>query len=309
MKHINIPQSVSQHRDAWLWRPIFKRVNLYNKMFSGIWVGEPGSGKSFGALSICDLLDRGENDVGRFNMSRVCFSASQFAEVVGKDLPRGSAILIDDAGLSLCSRESMTRIVIQIAKIFQSIRYRNLIIFLTLPSMGSLDKNVRELLNSYFEPTKINFDVRKTRVKFHRLQTNPKSGKIYSHKPKRLVVSKYPDGFTKKAYVAQEAIWIDAPRPDLVEEYEIAKKLYLDDWNQRNIKTIKDAESGKKKAKRSTFAEYYAKVSAKKSLYYTPNKFPERISAARIVLRHKGCGIRNAELIARDLNAEMRGCE
>ena len=309
MKRINVPQSVSTHRDSWLWKPIYKRVNLYNKMFSSVIVGEPGSGKSYCALSLLETLDRGENDKPRFDISRVCFSASQFAELVGKNLPRGSGILIDDAGLSLYSRESMSRAVMQIAKIFQSVRYKNLVIFLTLPSMGSLDKNVRELLNAYLQPMRINFDIGKVRCKFHRLQTNPKTGKIYSHKPSRLVVSKYPDGFTKRAYVAQEAIWIDAPSDKLIEEYESAKKEFLDAWNKANIETIKQAESGKKKVKRTSFAVYYKKIFSNKKLYYTPNKTPLRVSAAIILLRHKECPMKTADLVARAVNAQLRGVD
>ena len=58
MKQIKIPKVISQHRQAWLWKPVYRRLHKYNKMYSGVFVGEPGSGKSYCALELSYLLDR-----------------------------------------------------------------------------------------------------------------------------------------------------------------------------------------------------------------------------------------------------------
>jgi len=304
MKQIKIPKTVSQHRQAWLWKPIYRRLHKYNKMYSGVFVGEPGSGKSYCALSLADLLDCGESGESRFSIDRVCFSASQFANLVSKKLPKGSAIIIDDAGLSLYSREAMTKIVRQISKIFQSMRYKNLLIFLTLPSLGSLDKGVRELVNGYFEPLDIDFEIEKVKCKYHRLQVNPKTGKMYYHRPSKIVRGFYNDGYPKTSEQVIDSIWIDKPPVDLIEKYELAKKTYLDDWNLRNLKTIRAEENMKKMPKVNTFKKYLDIVNADRVKYSGISKGIKGIELTKIMKYHPECTAYTARLVCRYINKE-----
>ena len=306
MKQIKIPKTVSQHRQAWLWKPIYRRLHKYNKMYSGVFVGEPGSGKSYCALSLANLLDCGESGESRFSIDRVCFSASQFANLVSKKLPKGSAIIIDDAGLSLYSREAMTKIVRQISKIFQSMRYKNLLIFLTLPSLGSLDKGVRELVNGYFEPLDIDFEIEKVKCKYHRLQVNPKTGKMYYHRPSKIVRGFYNDGYPKTSEQVIDSIWIDKPPEDLIEKYELAKKTYLDDWNLRNLKTIRAEENIKKVSKVSGFKKYFDVVNGDRQKYAKIGVKGLNIDMTRIMEFHPDCGSYNACLIAGRVNRELK---
>ena len=307
MKQIKIPKVVSKHRQAWLWKPVYNRLHKYNKMYSGVFVGEPGSGKSYCALALADLLDRGESGERRFSIDRVCFSASQFAALVAKKLPKGSAIIIDHAGLSLYNREAMTKVVRQISKVFQSMRYKNLLIFLTLPSLGSLDKGVRELVNGYFEPLEIDFDIEKVKCKYHRLQVNPKSGKIYYHRPAKIVRSFYNDGYPKMADKIIDDIMIDKPPIDLIEKYEAAKKIYLDNWNLVNLKTIRAEEQEKKKPKVNVFKKYLDIVSADRVKYTGISKGKEGIELTKIMKYHPECTAYTARLVCRYINKQADG--
>jgi hypothetical protein len=301
-----IPNEIAKHRLSWLLKPIYRRVHFQNKMFSACIVAEPGSGKSYCAIDFAWLLDRGENDKPRFSMDRVCFSASQFAEVISKDWPKGTAIIMDDAGLNLYSREAMNRTVRQIAKVFQSCRYKNLVVFLTLPTLAMLDKTVRTLLNAYIEPVEIIADIEKVRAKFHFVETNPKTGKIYYNRPEMRSYVLHPCGRSLLSLRKVDSVLIDKPPMDLVDDYEKQKKLYLDEWNRQNVEKIRGFESTKKRNV-TIFETYYKLVLNDVKKYITMTPKGERVDASMILLYHPEVGSGTAYTLAKTVNTALKG--
>lgn len=300
-----IPNEIALHRLGWLLKPIYRRVHFQNKMFSACFVAEPGSGKSFCAIDWAWLLDRGESGKPRFSVDRVCFSAGQFAEVLSKDWPKGTAVIMDDAGLNLYSREAMNRTVRQIAKVFQSCRYKNLIIFLTLPTLAMLDKTVRTLLNAYVQPVEIIADVEKVRCKFHYIETNPKSGKVYYPRPEIVKYVNHPYGRRLLHISKVNTVLIDKPPMDLVEDYEKRKKAYLDDWNRQNVEKIKGFEKAKV-TPGAVFEKYYQVIAGNLKEFVIVDSRGKHVDAAKVMLAHPEIGLYNITLLARTINAAMK---
>ena len=185
-------------------------------------------------------------------------------------------------------------------------RYKNLLIFLTLPSLGSLDKGVRGLLNGYFEPLDIDFEIEKVNCKYHRFQVNPKTGKIYYHRPSKIVRGFYNDGYPKTSEKIIDSIWIDKPPTDLIKKYEAAKTAYLDDWNLRNLKTIHAEEEQKKMPKVNRFKKYFDVVNGDRQKYAKMGGKELRIDLTKIMEYHPDCGVYNANLIATRVNRALK---
>lgn len=298
------PDFITKHPLAWLFNPIYRQMHFQNKMCSICFVGVPGSGKSFCAMDWAWALDRGSDGEPRFSIDRVCFSASYFAELIAKDWPKGTAIIMDDAGLNLYSREAMSKTVRQIAKVFQSCRYKNLLIILTLPALSMLDKTVRTLLNAYVEPIEIAADIEKVKAKFHFIQVNPKFGKTYFKRPERAVFVKHPDGSRLLKITQLDNILIDKPPQELVDEYERRKKEYLDDWNKKNVEKVKAFEKDKRIP--SLFESHYKLVMQDIKRYLVSNAKGTHVDPNLILTSFPEVGVNNAYSIARLVNKGLK---
>lgn len=308
MNKLKMPTAISQHPQSWLWRGVWKQMHEKNQMYSICICGMPGVGKSFLACSIAHLLDRSSNNIPRFDASKIFFNGTDFAKwVATPNLPKGSFCVVDDSGLSLGSREAMTRSLRAISKTFQSCRYLNRGIILTLPSFDMLDKQIRSLVSTFAQPVKINYEKEITYFKYHRLETSPRTSKIYHHRPMRTVWTMHPTGYPLKSIRVQNSLPFAKPPQALVDDYEKAKFAYLNEWNRRNVGIVEAAENPKPKFKENTFQKYYDIVFADKKKYAAKGKRKLYIDMAKILLAHPGCGSFNATAIAQSINRELKG--
>lgn len=295
-----LPLSIKNDRLAWLLGGIWQRPHSYNTNFSAVLAGKVGSGKSWLSLSLAEKLDCDRNDVCRFDIDRVAFSSAEFAGLVKQNLPVGSAICFDDAGLYLFSRESMVRSVKEVCKIFQCCRYRRQLYFLSLPTLGLLDKGIRMLLTAYIEPTEIDFVNEQTRAKFQWLQTSPKEGKIYFKRPVIKQAFQLANGYNTFKYKTIDSILFDAPSKQLAKDYEAKKKEVMDAYLEKAALRLEAGERPKEK-KVNDFAKVFRLVSKNKEAF----SIDGRIDAAKIMLG-TGCGIHSADRIAKNLNSVLK---
>lgn len=269
-------------------------------MFSAVACASPGSGKSWLTLSMADDLDRSYDDVGRFSIDRVYFSASQFAQGMRKKWPRGTVHIFDDAGLSLFSREAMQHNVRDVAKIFQSVRYKNYIILLSLPALGMLDKVVRQLINAYIQPIDIDFELQRTEAKFHWMETEPMGGEIYRHKIEML--KRYDHDWLRYPLFKRNkfnSIWFDRPRKELARAYEKRKEEILGAFFEKISKGIDARETKKTQTK---YIQYYNLVNSNLDKFLTEGKKGKEVDYYAILDKYPECGVSLANTIAKVLN-------
>ncbi len=133
--------------------------DIYNNKNDIIFfVGPPGSGKSYGALSLASALDPS------FNVDRVVFTVKAFMDIfmteetdektnekIQKFLPKGSVIVFDDAGLNINSRDWQTLSAKIMGKLAQSMRFLNHVIIFTVPNPNFIEKQTRSLVKFIFE--------------------------------------------------------------------------------------------------------------------------------------------------------------
>jgi energy-coupling factor transporter ATP-binding protein EcfA2 len=194
---------------------ILERVNKKNKNFVMVFCGPTGSGKSYSALRLAELLDPS------FNIERCCFKAKDFLKLIKKleieRAPSGTVVLWDELGSQHSVREFMSLSNRVINYIFQTCRYLNLIILMTVPLFSFVDSATQKLCHATAEVTSLNYKKKKAKLKIKMIQTNVMTGKIY---PKHLRYKK--DG--KNCYLSR--LSVNLPSKELTEVYEEKKREY-----------------------------------------------------------------------------------
>lgn len=284
-----IPQAIKNHRYSHIWVEAWKKPNIQNKMFSAVFVAAPGSGKSWSAISLADLMEE-----GNFDINRVAFSASQFAKLVSEQHPAGTVIVLDDCGLMMFSRDAMSKISKNLAKTLQSVRYKNLILLLTLPDLTMLDSAIRRLIDSIIDIRGIDSSKQEAFGKFHWLQTNTTSGKIYRHSPEKVVYSTNMVGMRIRRVLKIPMIRFDRPRQELINLYEQKKKIYLDARNLEAYKELKELEAPKQK--RLKFNDLLILAKERRSQYVKKGFIQDELIMADL-----DCGVKMAAKIRRSL--------
>lgn len=107
--------------------------------------GQTGSGKSYSGFRLAELVDR------TFDIHRIAFDVDPFLELVDSNLPRGSGIMFDDAGLGMNSRDWQTASNRILSKVAQSFRFKGHLTIITAPDITMIDSQVRSLFHLIFQ--------------------------------------------------------------------------------------------------------------------------------------------------------------
>src|SRR3990167_991938 len=204
-----------ENQESILLLRVKKRLYDYNQNWLCIVIGATGSGKSWLAIRLAELLD------SQFNKDNIVFAADSFLEFVQSyRMRKGSVIVWDEAGVSLSSRQSMTRINKAIGFYLQSFRSRNTALIFTLPSLAMLDRQARQLAHVILETKRIDRQHNECIFKWLEVSTNPRSGKIYQKYPR----IRKPDGIMQKVIQVR----VGVPSLKLRRDYEKKKADFLD---------------------------------------------------------------------------------
>ena len=192
-----------------------------NKNFLGIIYGQTGSGKSWSALSIGEMLNKD------FGIDRVIFYGRELMKLINSgSLPdrKGIAIVWDEAGISLGSREWQSLANKMLNYLLQTFRHRCFILFFTCPYSDFLDSQTRKLFHAEFKTASINYKTRKVKLIPKLLQYNSELKKFYK-KFLRVVI---------KGEVYPIAEWhIKSPSKHLIDDYEQKKNEFTKKLNER----------------------------------------------------------------------------
>lgn len=198
------------------------RIYKENKNYMGIALGGVGTGKSYTCLRFCEKLDP------NFSIDNVCFSAEEFlTRLRSPDIKKGSGLIMDEAGVSIGSRDFWSLENRRISYICQTFRHRNLIVFFTVPNLRYIDAQVRPLFSGLIQTKNIDFARNVCKIKMYWLESSPETGKIYKH------FYKDEDGYP--------ITWVEVEKPSgrLVEVYERKKLAFSDNLQERSLREIK----------------------------------------------------------------------
>lgn len=209
------------------------RIHKRNKNFVMLFVGSTGSGKSYSALRLAEMLDP------TFDIERVCFKAKDFMNKINElvesnDKVSGKVVMWDEFGVEHNAREFMTISNRVINYFFQTSRHLNLIVIMTVPLLSFIDSATRKLCHGVAEMQGINSRNKTASVKVKMLQTNVMTGKEY---PKYLRYRK-----KNKMFVSKK-LKFKLPSKELYDEYEIRKKAFTTQLNKEIMGKLLKSEA------------------------------------------------------------------
>jgi len=188
-----------------------RRKGLYSLILV---TGLPGTGKTSSCFRLAELTSlKIENKIVPIKVITTLKDLAQFAmNAKADELNIGVA---EEISVLFPSRRAMSGENVDVARILDTCRKKRIIIFANAPILKSIDSHLRALANIYVETLKI-YKLSKIVVsKTFRLQTNPGSGKTYTH-------SFHRDGrdVTK--------IYTRMPNLDVWKEYERDKDAFME---------------------------------------------------------------------------------
>lgn len=191
-------------------------------------VGRTGSGKSWSALSICEMLAK-ESGIP-FGIDNVVFTLKDLMHLVNHgNLKSGANIVFDEPQTEINAREFQTLANKVFGYLITTFRHRNLTLFFCTPFEDLLDKTCRKLFHATFLTVSINRNTKTVRLKPKESQYNSHYSKFYV---KRLKYSSKPKGKTR--YITKKLKYWDIPKPskELLKLYEIKKIAFTTKLNQ-----------------------------------------------------------------------------
>lgn len=207
-----------------IWKPA-NRSNEHAMI--GI-VGREGKGKSHTSLKIGHIVDP------QFTHERVCFDPADFIKQC-RDLPPGSAIVLDEAGVGMGVRSWYSEEQIATNKLMQVIRDENLIGIFTLPNLDELDSQTRSRLHALIEMIETYPGEGYAVAKWRDIKTFPAEESKGIIKPfPEVKVNGVPRRVTRVSFTP--------PPADVVEPYEERKATFQDDLYEETLEVLEDDE-------------------------------------------------------------------
>lgn len=204
-------------------------------------IGKTGSGKTYTAISICEIMSK--MDGVPFTIDHIVFSLTELMDLINSGkLKKGSKIIFDEPQVSISAREFQSEANKVFNFLLSTFRHRNLTLFFCTPYETLLDKNTRKLFHARFETMSINRNNKTCRIKPRFVEYSDFKSEPY--RKQLIVLYKDKHGLSKSTKV----FYWDIPKPHnkIIEQYE-QKKLDFTNKLNKNIsaRLKKYDESGK----------------------------------------------------------------
>lgn len=249
-----------------LIRRIQTRINQHNRNWMCIITGATGSGKSYTGMTLAKLID------STFDINRVVFTSRDFMALLNSGtLHKGDAILFDEAGVGMPSREWYSLSNKMLNYVLETFREQNLCVIFTTPSFDFIDSQARKLFHTFIQTAAINRKEERVITKWFDLQHDPRSGETYF---------KYPRANREgEGTVMINRVCFAMPPEDLRKAYEIKKSEYAKQLRIEAEKELNHIETEANKKKLS-LDDVMAEIRA------NPTEYTKKIANRTIVSVH-----------------------
>lgn len=159
-------------------------VDRYKKgLYSLVLVhGLPGTGKSSTCFRVSEIISNHEYMQGKQVIFKVITTLKDIAEfAINSQAENLNIGVVEEASVLFPSRRAMSGENVDVARIMDTCRKKKIILLTNAPIWTSIDSHIRAMGNVYIETLKIYKTAKIVVSKMYRLQTNPGSGKTYTH--------------------------------------------------------------------------------------------------------------------------------
>lgn len=220
-------QAVSRVNEYSWVKYIKQRINK-NKNFITTLTGPTGSGKSWTALSIGEMLDKD------FNIDRVVFSGTELMNLINSgNLKSGSVIVWDEAGVNLSNRNWQALTNKLINYLLQTFRHKNFVLIFTVPYTDFVDAATRKLFHADFQTVSVNETNKTCKIKPKMMQYNANLKKMYYH---------YLRMYTDEGITKIKRWNVPKPSDELIEAYEMKKNRFTKGLNKNIGMSLRQIE-------------------------------------------------------------------
>jgi len=190
-------------------------------------VGKTGSGKTWSAISICELISK--KNKTEFTVENIIFSLKDLMQLINSGkLKKGSSIVFDEPQISISSREFQSEANKVFNYLLTTFRHRNLSLFFCTPFEDLLDKTARKLFHAKFLTMSVNRNSKTCKLKPVVTEYNSHLEKWYE---KFLRVTFKVEG--KEKFEVRKLKHWDVPKPseEIIKLYEDKKLAFTNKLN------------------------------------------------------------------------------
>lgn len=263
-------------------------------------IGKTGSGKTWSAISICEIMSKMDNVV--FGVDNIVFDLVELMDLINSGkLTKGSKIVFDEPQVSISAREYQSEANKVFNYLLSTFRHKNLSLFFCTPYESLLDKNTRRLFHARFETLSIDRNKKTCRLKPRYLEYSDFKKEPYR---KQLIVV-YKDNEEVKGFKSRKLFFWDIPKPsqELIEQYEKKKLEFTNRLNKNISERLKRfEESGK-----SLTAIKKEQTKERKPLTQTQLKVMKVLSNNKYKIASKILGITFSAIHKNKTLAEKKG--
>lgn len=220
------------------WTAYIKKRIRENKNFISFIGGPTGSGKTYSALKICEVLD------DDFNVDRIVFDGLELMRLLNEgNIKSGSCILFEEAGVAMSNRNWYSTLNKMLNYLMQTFRHRNIVLIFTSPYMDFIDAGTRKLIHAEIMTDGIDYEKKVCRLKPMLIQYNSRYNKYYY---------KYLKMKIGGNSVKIKRWSVGLASPELIKAYEEKKRRFTDKLNEDILVEL----GGKKKKELKTIYKW-----------------------------------------------------
>lgn len=221
--------------DLFFIKKIKTRLLKQNKNWLCVICGETGSGKSYSALSIGNMIGQ----------THLVFKPIDFLKLItSKELNKGDVVICDEFGVGMAAREWQSTSNKLLGAVMQTFRNLNIGVIFTLPNLSFIDVQARKLFHNYLETANLDYKSQTALLKCYEIQHNSRLDKTYFKFP----MFTAPDG----NYIRMTHVRIPKPSNKIIEKYEVEKSRYTENLNLNALKSLMEEQEKKKSGLRKT---------------------------------------------------------
>lgn len=198
-------------------------------------IGLPGTGKSSACQRLGELICEDLGNGQKLKSKDIVDSLEKFLERIINVKGPGEVIIIEEVSVLFPSKRAVSAENVIMGKVLDTCRKKQVILLSNAPVLSSIDSHIRQMAHILIETLRINKKEGVCVYGAWRLQTNPKSGKTYTH---RFMRNNFD---VDRHYVRQ-------PSPEIWEEYEKDKDKFIADlYKLEVLRAIRKKEEEMKK--------------------------------------------------------------